>query len=241
MTVESLRQKAENQAKLIQQLTNENEELYHQYNHLIIRNGKMLKRIDDLQGIINDLHIRIEEMQLINGNMMLMNDKLRTRKEVLTSVPAETSAERNFNPAADTYPEIEQEFDLEELYQRWKEYPGQVAQNGPNLRKQILMLVHLYKTPSLKAADLFNRAGVGGVTGARYVGTLKKFGLIIYTGARKKGHYEITQTGKDFLRNTNTPPARNNTVSTSRTKTFIEATTESPSPSIHIHTDTNDL
>ena len=48
MTIEKLQLKVENQSKLIKELTNENEELYHQYNHLMIRNGKMLKRVDDL-------------------------------------------------------------------------------------------------------------------------------------------------------------------------------------------------
>src|SRR6478736_917655 len=77
MNIETLQHKVTNQNKLIKELTVENEELYHQYNHLIIRNGKLLKRIDDLQRIIDDLHIRIEELQLINGNMMQINDRLR--------------------------------------------------------------------------------------------------------------------------------------------------------------------
>jgi hypothetical protein len=68
MTIENLNQKVENQSNLIKELTRENEELYHQYNHLIIRNGKLLKRIDDFQKIINDLHIRIDELQRIHGN-----------------------------------------------------------------------------------------------------------------------------------------------------------------------------
>ena len=81
MTIEMLQLKLENQSKLIKELTNENEELFHQYNHLMIRNGKMLKRVDDLQKIIDDLHVRIEELQLINGNMMQINDRLRTRSD----------------------------------------------------------------------------------------------------------------------------------------------------------------
>ena len=84
MTIENLQLKVENQQKLIGQLTNENEELYHQYNHLMIRNGKMLKRVDDLQKIIDDLHIRIEELQLINGNMLQLNDRLRKRTDTAT-------------------------------------------------------------------------------------------------------------------------------------------------------------
>jgi predicted transcriptional regulator len=89
--------------------------------------------------------------------------------------------------------------DLDDICSRWKSYPGQIAQNGPNIRKQVQMLVHLYNTPSLRAADLFHRTGIGGVTGARYVSVLKKFQMIEYTGARKKGHYRITSKGKSFI------------------------------------------
>ena len=44
-----------------------------------------------------------------------------------------------------------------------------------------------------------NRTGIGGVTGARYVSVLKKYQLIEYTGARKKGHYKITSKGRVFI------------------------------------------
>ena len=196
MTIETLKIKIDNQNKVIKELTIENEELYHQYNHLIIRNGKMLKRIDDFQTIIDDLHIRIEELQLINGNMLQLNDKLRRRNSLSLSVN-EVHEQGLVKPElSDT---IESEFDVDKLQDRWKNYPGQKGQNGPNLRKQVLMLIHLYTTSSLRAAELFNRAGVGGVTGARYVSMLKNFELIRYTGARKKGHYEITRTGMDFI------------------------------------------
>jgi len=188
MTIESLKQKAENQAKLVEQLTRENEILYHQYNHLIIRNGKMLKRIDDLQAIINDLHLRIEEMQLINGNMMALNDNLR--KKTLSSGPD------NMHPAAQP---PDPSLNMDDIQKRWKDYPGQISQNAPNLRKQMIMLMHLYTNNSLRADQLFSMTGVGGVTGARYVSTLKKFDLIRYTGARKKGYYEITRKGKEFI------------------------------------------
>ena len=201
MTIESLKQKIENQAKVIRELTNENEELYHQYNHLIIRNGKLLRRLDDYQKIIDDLHIRNEEFQLINSNVMQINDKLRNRKEYSTvdnkNQPGDMiKSEENADPSG-----IESQFNLDELYNRWKNFPGQVALNGPNLRKQVLMLVYLYTTNSLRAADLFNRSGVGGVTGARYVSALKKFELIKFSGARKKGQYEITKKGIQFMEN----------------------------------------
>ena len=192
MNIETLQNKIDNQGRLIKELTGENEELYHQYNHLIIRNGKMLKRIDDLQRIIDDLHIRIEELQLINGNMMQLNDRLRNRSDF--------SASDYLQHTITTHSEkLTDEFDMDELYNRWKNYPGQIAQNGPNIRKQIQMLIHLYSTPSLRAADLFNRTGIGGVTGARYVSVLKKYQLIEYTGARKKGHYKITSKGRVFI------------------------------------------
>jgi predicted transcriptional regulator/uncharacterized protein YoxC len=203
MTIEKLQLKVENQSKLIKELTNENEELYHQYNHLMIRNGKMLKRVDDLQKIIDDLHVRIEELQLINGNMMQINDRLRTRSDSRFAV--------NNNPQSTPEQSILAntaliDFDMDVLYDRWKMFPGQTAQNGPNLKKQMLMLFHLYNTATLRANELFNLVGVGGVTGARYVATLKKFGLIRYTGARKKGHYEITTKGVSFIENTGHAP-----------------------------------
>lgn len=201
MTIENLKQKIENQSKVIKELTNENEELYHQYNHLIIRNGKMLKRTDDYQKIIDDLHIRNEELQLINNNLMQLNDKLRKRSELSVSLNNNYSDDQLKTSQEIASEKIESEFDLEDLYNRWKIYPGQVAHNGPNLRKQVLMLVYLYSTSSLRAAELFNRCSVGGVTGARYVSTLKKFELIRYNGARKKGHYEITQKGMEFIEN----------------------------------------
>lgn len=198
MEIEKLKQKVENQSKLIGELTTENEVLYHQYNHLIIRNGKMLKRIDDLQKIIDDLHIRIEELQLINGNMMQLNDTLRNRRAMLSTV---NESERTGMGSDSTNGLLDYlcENDWNELQDRWKKYPGQIAQNGPNIRKQVTMLLYLYHSKRLTSAELFSMTGIGGVTGARYVSTLKKFEMICYTGARKKGHYEITARGKKFI------------------------------------------
>jgi hypothetical protein len=199
MNIETLQLKLENLNQLNKQLTDENEQLYHQFNHLMIRNNKLLKRVDDQQKIIDDLHIRIEELQLINGNMMQLNDQIRQRgsagiqpqnilpEPVVSAVPQ--SGAFHFQTS----------FDLEQLYNRWKNYPGQTAQNAPNLRKQVLMLVHLYTAPSLCAADLFRLTSIGGGTGARYIAALKQAGLIRYIGARKKGAYEITEKGRRFL------------------------------------------
>ena len=209
MTIESLKLKIENQSKVIKELTNENEELYHQYNHLIIRNGKMLKRTDDYQKIIDDLHIRNEEFQLINNNLMQLNHNLRKQSEYSFSLNNTYTEDKLKTSKEISSIKIESEFDLDNLYNRWKNYPGQLGHNEPNLRKQVLMLVYLYSTPSLCAADLFNICGIGGVTGARYVSTLKKFELIRYIGARKKGYYEIMSKGVEFIENSLTGKNQN--------------------------------
>lgn len=218
MTIESLQAKLLKIQTLNKQLTEENEELYHQYNHLMIRNGKMLKRVDDLQKIIDDLHIRIEELQLINSNMMHLNDNLRRRTDKSINDVKSGSSDRHngindvkYFAAMANIQDPADSFDLEDLFERWKNYPGQKAQNAPNLRKQVLMLLHVYNNKSLRATELFNLTGVGGVTGARYVSTLKKFGLIRYTGARKKGHYEITPQGIQFVESPKSIPAPQST------------------------------
>ena len=70
--------KLESLQTLVKTLGTENEGLYHQLNHLMIRNNTLLKRIDDLQQTINDLHIRLEESNLINNNLLLANDRIKT-------------------------------------------------------------------------------------------------------------------------------------------------------------------
>ncbi|HNS12861.1 MAG TPA: hypothetical protein PKM97_09635 [Bacteroidia bacterium] len=210
MTIETMQLKISNQKNFIDQLTEENEELFHQFNHLMIRNTKLLKRVDDLQNIIDDLHLRIEELQLINSNQLHLNDNLRRRTDYAIGKGSDAYAGRGqaysagssgmkyFN-TLETVSDPAYQFDLDQLFEKWRNYPGQEASNAPNLRKQVLMMLHLYNTKKLRAAELFNLSGVGGVTGARYVATLKKMGLITYTGARKKGHYEITEKGKAFI------------------------------------------
>ena len=184
-----------NMQSMIKGLSIENDGLYHQLNHLMIRNNTLLKRIDDLQQAIHDLHIRLQESNLINNNLLKSNDHIRagydnrnTATSLLSSEMHKASQEENFGA-----------IDTEELYQKWKSFPGQAAKNAPNLRKQVMMLVRLYTIGKLKASDLFYQSDIGAVTGARYVATLKKFGLIEYKGARKKGHYLITETGKEFI------------------------------------------
>jgi predicted transcriptional regulator len=226
---EALNQKIENQQKLINELTNENEKLYQQFNHLMVRNGKLLKRIDDLQQIIDNMHLRVEELQLANENMLLLGarasqpsavqqpgksqdfnkafdtlnrriDELNLRNDILqkrTNLFSQFSGE--LAKPQETEEVNKPKVNHEVLFAAWKNYPGQDAKNEPNLRKQMQMLLSLFENELLNSADLFNKTGVNGVTGARYVSTLKRLGLIEYTGARKKGHYVITETGRKLV------------------------------------------
>jgi len=203
MSIEKTAQKLENQQRLIAQLTEENETLYQQFNHLMIRNNKLLKRIDDQQKLIDELHLRVEELQMIHSNQLRLNDRLRTG--LSAAHPLSTTASARI-------------VDLEALFQQWKSFPGQTGQNTPNLRKQVLLLATLYREGAMNAAHLFTACEIGGVTGARYVATLKKSGLIRYSGARKKGFYELTTAGIRFIENSETVPhsgaaAANKTVS----------------------------
>lgn len=191
MTIEKTAQKLESQQRLIDQLTEENETLYQQFNHLMIRNNKLLKRIDDQQRLIDDLHLRVEELQLISSNQLRLNDRLRSTSPVLA--PTVRAA-------------YSKSLDLEALFHLWKSFPGQKGQNAPNLRKQVLLLAALYNNGALSAAQLFATCDIGGVTGARYVSVLKNAGLIRYTGARKKGYYELTQAGIRFIEKSEQSP-----------------------------------
>jgi|GEM_PF-1833489 len=234
MDNEALLLKIENQQKLINELTAENEQLFQQFNHLMVRNSKLLKRIDDMQQIIDSMHLRIEESQLINDNMLKINDNLRSRNDNTSpgndAIPAENENMRSLidnihrridelhlrndvlqqrtsilSGSNEILSPLKTDFtkqsgiNVEKVYESWKSYPGQLAKNAPNLRKQSQMLVHLFENKSLNASTLFLKTGVNGVTGARYVAVLKQFNLIEYKGARKKGQYFITQKGIELV------------------------------------------
>ena len=234
MENDTLMQRLENQGKLIEELTKENEQLFQQFNHLMVRNTKLLKRIDDLQELTGNMHLRMEELQLINDNLLKLNDTMRMRSEKSSDGSLTTTSDsmrsivdqlnrridelhlRNDilqhrtglmsrpgeSPASHLIDEshtLKSNIDTEQLFQSWKNYPGQDARNAPNLRKQSQMLLHLYENKSLRATDLFYKTGVNGVTGARYVAVLKKFSLIEYKGARKKGQYVITPKGIELI------------------------------------------
>lgn len=233
MDKDTLKLKIENQQQVIDELTAENEQLFQQFNHLMVRNSKLLKRIDDMQQIIDSMHLRIEESQLINDNMLKINDNLRVKNDTSTSgidrIPVDndlrgaidilnrridelhlrndllqqrtnliSGGNENLSLSKDDI-QHHSDIDPDKLFESWKKYPGQLAKNAPNLRKQAQMLIHLFENKSLNAATLFMKTGVNGVTGARYVAVLKDFNLIEYKGARKKGQYYITQNGIDLI------------------------------------------
>ena len=102
MDQEALKLKVENQQKVIDELTSENEQLFQQFNHLMVRNGKLLKRIDDMQQIIDSMHLRIEESQLINDNMLKINDNLRSKSDTSTAGIERIKDDSNLRGAIDT-------------------------------------------------------------------------------------------------------------------------------------------
>jgi uncharacterized protein YoxC/predicted transcriptional regulator len=185
MTIEKLQEELTRKESLIKELTAQNEHLYHQYNHLIVRNNKFLQRINDMQIVISELHQHIQDLQ--TANYKLLQGKSHLSQASANGASTLKSDDQENSPA------------FTALFERWKNFPGQQAHNAPNIRKQVLLLTHLNQYGALKASELFLKTGINGVTGARYVSTLKKFNLIEYKGARKKGHYHITEQGRRLV------------------------------------------
>jgi len=102
MDKEVLKLKIENQQKVIDELTAENEQLFQQFNHLMVRNSKLLKRIDDMQQIIDGMHLRIEESTLINDNMLKINDNLRGKNDTSTQTIERLPVDNDLRGAIDT-------------------------------------------------------------------------------------------------------------------------------------------
>jgi len=101
MDKDALKLKIENQQLVIDELTAENEQLFQQFNHLMVRNTKLLKRIDDMQQIIDGMHLRIEESQLINDNMLKINDNLRANNDSSFSKMERMPVDNEFRGAID--------------------------------------------------------------------------------------------------------------------------------------------
>src|ERR1043165_2982889 len=79
--------------ELKQLLQTENEHLYQQYNHLLIRNQKLMKRIDDQQQLNDRLQGRIAALENII-------DKLRLR-HFIAHETGSTFQNQNDNPRSD--------------------------------------------------------------------------------------------------------------------------------------------
>jgi predicted transcriptional regulator len=140
----------------------------------------------DFNHVLDNINRRIDELNL-------RNDILQKRTNLFSQYSGELAKPQESEEI--NKPKINHDV----LFNTWKNYPGQDAKNAPNLRKQMQMLVHLFENNSLNSSELFNKTGVNGVTGPRYIALLKKFNLIEYTGARKKGHYIITDKGRSLI------------------------------------------
>jgi predicted transcriptional regulator len=168
--------------ELKQLLQTENEHLYQQYNHLMIRNQKLMKRIDDQQALNDKMQERIVVMEQII-------DRLR---------------EGNKNPSIDLKPlpeiaSIQSSINMKQLIERWTNLAGEKVKNKPTKTRQMQILALLFQHQQMSSIKLFQACNITGVSGARYIAALKQFGLIAFSGFRKGGFYYITDKGKKLI------------------------------------------
>jgi hypothetical protein len=71
--------------------------------------------------------------------------------------------------------------------------------NRATFRSLTGVLLCLYVNGTATVNDIYQWIGGSRVTIVRHTGQLKKMGLLIYAGSRKKGHYELTEAGKNVL------------------------------------------
>ena len=179
--------------ELKQLLQAENEHLYQQYNHLMIRNQKLMKRVDDQQLLNDKLQERIEGLEQ-------MIDRLRVRND---SSPrsAFNSQTQNDSPALKPQVDyLQSNIDMTQLISRWGSLAGPSVKNNPTKKRQMQILSLLYEHQKMPGMKLFIECGINGVSGARYIAALKKFGLIAFSGYRKDGFYFITEKGKELFK-----------------------------------------
>jgi predicted transcriptional regulator len=180
--------------ELKQLLQTENEHLYQQYNHLMIRNQKLMKRIDDQQLLNDKLQDRIESLEQVI-------DKLRLRNDA-NSIRSMNFQYQNDNLKEEVIPNVvklKSSVDLKELITRWGSLAGEKVKNNPTKKRQMQILSLLYENQKMSGLRLFMTCGITGVSGARYISALKKFGLIEFSGFRKDGYYFITEKGKKLV------------------------------------------
>src|SRR5204862_4767852 len=106
-----------------------------------------------------DLHIRIQELQLITNNQLKINDGLR--KPEVGSSKLEEQFSNLQSPTSNIQPPTSN-VDMEKIFHRWKSYPGQQSKNTPNLRRQSEMLSLIYRHKSLSASVLFSKMEING-------------------------------------------------------------------------------
>lgn len=71
--------------------------------------------------------------------------------------------------------------------------------NRATFRALTGVLLCLYVNGSATVNDIYQWIGGSRVTIVRHTGQLKKMKLLVYVGSRKKGHYELTDEGKNVL------------------------------------------
>lgn len=181
--------------ELKQLLQAENEHLYQQYNHLMIRNQKLMKRIDDQQLLNDNLQERIAGLeQLI--------DRLRQRNDFSERSVNTQNQNTGMNLNAQVTPSVagvQSSIDMKKLISRWSLLAGELVKNNPTKMRQMQILSLLYEQQKMQSMKLFIACDINGVSGARYISTLKQFGLIAFSGYRKNGFYFITDKGKELV------------------------------------------
>ncbi len=197
--------------ELKQLLQTENEHLYQQYNHLMIRNQKLMKRIDDQQQLNDRLQGRIAALENIIDKMRLASFTANSASYNQSFQKSEAGgANDSLNPVVvpnvqglqsniHVRPESISSTDLTQLIARWGALAGDTVKNTPTKKRQMQILTLLYDHQKMSGLKLFMTCGITGVSGARYIHTLKQFGLIEFSGYRKGGHYLITEKGKKLV------------------------------------------
>jgi hypothetical protein len=71
--------------------------------------------------------------------------------------------------------------------------------NRATYRSLTGVLLCLFVNGTATVNDIYQWIGGSRVTIVRHTGQLKKMGLLVYVGSRKKGHYELTDNGKALL------------------------------------------
>jgi predicted transcriptional regulator len=186
--------------ELKQLLQTENEYLNQQYNHLMIRNHKLMKRIDDQQMLNDKLQERIAGLEQLINTLRQRNDGMPISVKAQNQI--DSSIRDNDNLNSQVVPSVlglKSNSDVKQLVSRWSSLAGDSVKNTPTKTRQMQILTLLYERQKMSGMKLFIACGITGVSGARYISALKQFGLIEFSGFRKDGFYFITEKGKKLV------------------------------------------